>query len=88
MHFSSTTSPLLSPGVVVNSRVSAERAALVLTIMSLLSEHDLNCGAEQDENRQRDTDGIRKTKEGENSQILKGLKNKGAREEGSQTDLT
>lgn len=56
--------------------------------MSLLSEHDLNCGTEQEENRQGDTDGIRKTKEGENSQILNGLKNKGAREEGSQTDLT
>lgn len=32
--------------------------------MSLLSEHDLNCGAEQRGNRQGDTDGIRKTKEG------------------------
>lgn len=29
-----------------------------------------------------------KTKEGDNSQILKGMKNKGVREEGRQTDLT
>lgn len=56
--------------------------------MSSLSEHDLNRGTEQEENRQGDTDGIRKTKEGDNSQILKGLKNKGVREEGRQIDLT
>lgn len=43
---------------------------------------------EQEDNRQGDTDGIRKTKEGEDSQILKGLKNKGMREEGRQTDFT
>ena len=29
-----------------------------------------------------------KMKEGDNSQILKGMKNKGVREEGKQTDLT
>lgn len=56
--------------------------------MSRLSDDDLYCGAEQEENRQGDTDGIRKTKEQENSQILKGMKNKGMREEGRQTDLT
>lgn len=55
--------------------------------MSLLSEHDLNCGTQQEENRQGDADGIRKTKEGDNSQILRGLKNKGVRGEGRQ-DLT
>lgn len=56
--------------------------------MRLLSEYDLYCGTEQEENRQGHTDGIRKTKEGENCQILEGLMNKGAREEGRQTDLT
>lgn len=69
----------------VNGHISAERAALLLTITSILSEHDLNCGTEQEENRHGDADGIRKSKGGDNSQILKGLKNKGVRQEGRQT---